>query len=473
MWLLLACGSTLFASEALRHTSGRRRAVIGVALGIGIAAGTFTSVTGVAGLLREPRVRSTVPTLDGLAYLNLDSVPERQAFDWLNGSVSGIPVLLEAHGPSYREFSRVSMNTGLPTVVGWEYHLVQQSRARKDVETRAADVEELYNTTDVSRAEQLLHKYHIDLIFVGPLERQTYKSAGLAKFDNWPAVQRVFANRDVTIYATPGQRTVVKTWIEKVPPALSAPNLREPRGVALAPDGTFYVADFGNRRIRHVDADTRRLGEFGIEGGGPVEFRDPCGIAVGTDGIIWVADTWNHRVQKLTADGRQLAEWRADLFGPRGIALSQDGAVFITDTGNDRVVRFAPDGRAQVVVAKGVLDKPVGIAVSGDDIYVADVGHRRIAVFSKDGQLRREWPINGWGPGALPEPYVAVGPDHLVWVTDPQGKRVLLFDSSGTPLGAAVPSSPLELPLGIAATDRGTAMVADATRNRLVALQRP
>ena len=50
------------------------------------------------------------------------------------------------------------MNTGLPTVVGWPYHLVQQSRARADVEQRAADVEELYNTTDVNRAEQLLRK---------------------------------------------------------------------------------------------------------------------------------------------------------------------------------------------------------------------------------------------------------------------------------------------------------------------------
>lgn len=473
MWLLLACGSALFGSEMFSRTARHRRVIAGIAMSIALAAGAFTSVTGVAGLLREPRVRSRVPTLDGMAYLDIDAVSEREALDWLNGSVSGIPVVLEAHGPSYAEFSRVSMNTGLPTVVGWEYHLVQQSRARDDVDTRAADVEELYNTTDMGRAEQLLRKYHVDLVFVGPLERRTYKAAGLGKFDNWAAVQRAFANRDVTIYATPGQRAVVKTWIEKVPRAVSAPNLREPRGVALAPDGTFFVADFGNRRVRHVDADTRSLGEFGREGGGPAEFRDPCGIAVGRDGTIWVADTWNHRVQKLTADGRQLAEWRDDLYGPRGIALSADGGVFVTDTGNDRVIRFAPDGTPQVAIAKGVLDKPVGIAVASDEIYVADVGHRRIAVFSQEGQLRRQWPIDGWGPGGLPEPYLAVGPDGMVWVTDPKGKRVLLFDSSGSALGTAVASTPLELPLGIVVTGRGTAVVVDSGRNRLVAVQRP
>jgi DNA-binding beta-propeller fold protein YncE len=221
-----------------------------------------------------------------------------------------------------------------------------------------------------------------------------------------------------------------------------------------------------------VNADTARLGEFGREGDGPAEFRDPCGIAVGSDGTIWVADTWNHRIQKLTSDGRQLAEWRADLYGPRGIAVARDDSVLVTDTGNDRVIQFDPNGRPRVLVAKGVLDKPVGIAIGDGEIYVADFGHRRIVVFSLDGQLRRQWPVDAWAPGGLPEPYVAVGPDHLVWVTDPSGKRVLVFDTSGAPLGSALPAAPLEVPLGIVATGPGHAMVVDAARNRLVPLQR-
>jgi sugar lactone lactonase YvrE len=358
-------------------------------------------------------------------------------------------------------------------VVGWEYHLVQQSRSRDDIDTRAAEVEELYNTTDLARAEQLLRKYHIDLIFVGPVERRTYTRPGVMKFEHWTAVQRAFANRDVTIYATPGQGAVVKTWIETVPRAVSAPNLREPRGVALAADGTFFVADFGNRRIRHVDGDSTRIGEFGMEGDGPAQFRDPCGIAVGDDGILWVADTWNHRVQKLTRDGQQLAEWRADMYGPRGIALMKDGSVLVTDTGNDRVIRFAADGSARVLIPKGVVEKPVGIAVAEQEIYVADVGHRRIAVFSGEGQPLREWRVDGWGAGGLPEPYLAVGPAHTLWVTDPPGKRVLLFDTTGKPLGTATPSRPLQIPLGIVALTRDTAVVADAGRNQLITVMRP
>jgi DNA-binding beta-propeller fold protein YncE len=366
------------------------------------------------------------------------------------------------------------MNTGLPTVVGWEYHLVQQSRARDDVETRAAEVEELYNTTNLDRAEQLLRKYHIDFVFIGELERRTYGAAGLEKFDRWPLVQRVFADRGVVIYATPGRSATVKTWVERVPRAVSAPNLREPRGVARAADGTYFVADFGNRRIRHVDVDTNRLGEFGIEGSGRTEFRDPCGIAIADDGTLYVADTWNHRIQKLTPEGRQLGEWHADMYGPRGIAVLPDGSVLVTDTGNHRVIRFAPDGSPRVIVDKPVLENPVGIAVDArGNFYVADAGHHRIVVFSEDGQLVREWPIDGWGAGGLPEPYVAIGPDGVVWVTDPAGKRVLLFDSAGASLGEATASSALQAPIGIVVIDRDSAVVSDAGRNRLVAVRRP
>ena len=146
--------------------------------------------------------------------------------------------------------------------------------------------------------------------------------------------------------------------------------------------------------------------------------------------------------------------------------------MFITDTGNDRVIRFAPGGVPTVAVNQGILEKPVGIALAQGEIYVADVGHRRVVVFSEDGQLRRQWPVDGWTPEGLPEPYLAVGPDGVVWVTDPAGKRVLLFDRSGTARGVAAASSPLERPLGIVVINRDTAVVVDASRNRLVTVVR-
>ena len=478
MWLLLAAAGAVLVWQAWpRGSRIARRAYAGLGAAV-LAAGLFTSVTGLAGFLREPRATSRVPTLDGMAYLEADGGTELQAYRWLNREMAGIPVLLEAQGPSYQAYSRVSMNTGLPTVLGWDYHLFQQGRSREQLDARTADVRDIYETTDLARAERLLRQYHVDLVYVGPLERKTYRSAGLAKFARSSVLQPLFRNHDVTIYGTPGRSLSVKTWLEDVPPtALAVPlqvPLREPRGIASAPDGTLVVADFGNRRVQRIGADLRPLATFGRAGSAPGEFRDPCGIAVDRNGNIFVADTWNHRIQTFTPDGEPRGEWHASLYGPRGIAVTGEGTAYVTDTGHHRVVRFSPTGAAHDFVPPGQLDNPVGIALAPDgNIVVADTGHRRIVVFDADGTFVRAWPIDGWDAGQRLEPYLAIGSDGVVWVTDPTGGRVLLFDGTGRALGQAAPTPGVEFPLGITVLGEDSAVVTDGVTGRTVRIQRP
>jgi DNA-binding beta-propeller fold protein YncE len=478
MWLLLGCAGGVAVLDAWGRL-GRWRIVWGGALLVAAAGGLFTSVSGAVGLLRYPFVPSEVPTLDGMNYLRQTRPAELAAFRWLNREIAGVPVLLEAHGDGYRDFSRVSMNTGLPTVLGWEYHLFQQAHSWSEIHQRRDDVRTLYSTTDEELAAGLLRKYHVDLVFVGALERRTYPASGLAKFATWGLTKPVFESADVTIYATPGLLHSVKTWIEPVAPAAAwTPpfgSFREPRGVARAPDGTLWVADFGNRRVQHVDAHLRALGGFGSEGDAPGRFRDPCGVAAGADGSLYVADTWNHRIQKLTAKGIFVAEWTAGFYGPRGIALDPSGRVYVTDTGNQRIVRLDGNGVVEREWGRGdgLLDGPIGIAVSGEgEVYVADTGHRRIAVFTADGELVRHWPVEGWNTSALFEPYLAVGGDGVVWVTDPGGNRVLLFDRGGRPLGTLSGVEPLSVPLGIALLDDRHAAVANAGSHSLAIVAR-
>jgi YYY domain-containing protein len=474
IWLMLGCAAAVFAWLGASHLRRPVRMMTAAVVSIAVAAGAWTSISAASGFLREPRAASPVPTLNGLAYLESDPVSEWPAFAWMNRRVRGIPVVLEAHGPSYQSFARVSMNTGLPTVVGWQYHLTQQSRPQQEIEARAADVKDIYDTTSRERAEQLLRRYRVDLIVVGTLERQTYSREGLAKFENWPFLRRALSAPGVTVYATPGGNDLVKTWVEKIPPSLSSPNLKEARGAAVAPDGSIFVADFGNRRIRHYDGNLGLLGEFGVEGIGPTEFRDPCAVAVDADGMVWVADTWNHRIQKLSAEGNQLAEWRAELYGPRGIAVARDGSVLVTDTGNSRVLRFDAGGTPTPIAGRDLLDGPVGIAIGPhNEIYVADAGHRRVVVLAMDGTVQQTWPVPEWARGAASEPYVAVGTDGVVWVSDPDGGQVLLFAPSGLRIGPATASEPLRQPRGIALVDQRTAVVVDSTTNRLIRVSRP
>src|SRR5437660_10041301 len=90
---------------------------------------------------------------------------EHAAYRWLDREVRGVPVLLEAHGDSYGEFSRVSMNTGLPTVLGWEYHLFQQAHTWPEIQQRRDDVRTLYETTALALTESLMRRYHVDVVF--------------------------------------------------------------------------------------------------------------------------------------------------------------------------------------------------------------------------------------------------------------------------------------------------------------------
>lgn len=106
------------------------------------------------------------------------------AIRWLQENLQGSPVILEANTPYYRWGARVSVYTGLPTVLGWEWHQTQQ---RKDyswaLEERRNDVITIYTTPLPGEALELLRRYQVALVYVGPVERAYYSVSGLEKFD--------------------------------------------------------------------------------------------------------------------------------------------------------------------------------------------------------------------------------------------------------------------------------------------------
>jgi len=112
--------------------------------------------------------------------------------------VEGAPVILEATGGSYTYYARVSSQTGLPTLLGWDFHEVQWRGTGEEGNKRKPDIETIYGSLDAQAALTLMEKYGIRYVYVGPLERSHYPSAALNKFDYIMDV--VYQQGEVTIY---------------------------------------------------------------------------------------------------------------------------------------------------------------------------------------------------------------------------------------------------------------------------------
>ena len=95
-----------------------------------------------------------------------------------------------------------------------------------------------------------------------------------------------------------------------------------------------------------VNRDWVFVAQWGSLGTGNGQFNLPRGIAVAADGSVYVADTYNHRVQKFDTNGAFVAKWGSSGTGdgqfnlPVGIAVDADGSVYVADTSNNRVQKF-------------------------------------------------------------------------------------------------------------------------------------
>jgi uncharacterized membrane protein len=157
----------------------------------------------------------TPHALDGMTYMNyatyaeswgvMDLSQDYQAIRWMMENVSGSPVIVEANLRNlYRWGSRFSNYTGLPGVVGWEWHQQQQRTSVPSswISERIAEVDDFYNTTDLEQTKYFLRKYDVRYIILGQQERGHYPGSGLEKFEAAEGVlwDEVYRDGDTVIY---------------------------------------------------------------------------------------------------------------------------------------------------------------------------------------------------------------------------------------------------------------------------------
>ena len=253
--------------------------------------------------------------------------------------------------------------------------------------------------------------------------------------------------------------------------------LSDPFGVAVAADGTIYVADAGeNNRIRKISPDgnvTTLAG--GSEGfadgaGASASFNTPSALALGSDGNLYVADTGNNRIRKITPEGNVstvagdgIAGYvdgpaaKAQFNGPIGLAISPGGDIYVADTYNDVIRMITTEGQVTTIAGGGtpgyadgeqkiaLFDTPSGIiVVENSSLIVADTGNRRLRKVTAEGNVTT-LPISG---EELSRPIgLAFSHDHFLYVTELDRARVIQIAPDGV---ARVIAAEFNQPAGIA-----------------------
>jgi YYY domain-containing protein len=191
VWELLSViGGAAFAwllVDLARWNAGWRRAWAAILALLVCGAALYPLVAGPA-KVRDRWATDAPHKLDGMSFMpypiysdlgrEVSLQEDYRAILWLQDQVQGSPVIVEANTPEYRWGSRFTIYTGLPGVLGWNWHQRQQRAVGGDqvVVDRALDINDFYLTRSVDEAMAFLKRYDVTYVIVGQLERIYFES---------------------------------------------------------------------------------------------------------------------------------------------------------------------------------------------------------------------------------------------------------------------------------------------------------
>lgn len=190
--------------------------------------------------------------------------------------------------------------------------------------------------------------------------------------------------------------------------AATAAAFDEPRGLAVGADGSVYIADINNSRVRRVSPQgiiTTFAGNgsagFGGDGGAPTaaQLRVPIHVAASADGAVFISDAGNRRIRKVAANTitTELGYVdRPDKFGTLvngllGVAIDSQGRIHVADATTCRVLRLEPDGTLITVAGTGECRASTDAERAFADVYriAFDPNGNLIIVESSGHRIRR------------------------------------------------------------------------------------
>ncbi|GAB4461050.1 MAG: DUF2298 domain-containing protein [Anaerolineales bacterium] len=198
-WILLSLAGAYGTAILLKNLRGAANAAFSILLAFILLVGLTYPV-----LAFPNKANNFQPpfgfTLDDFDRLQRENPDEAAAILWLKAAPDGI--LLEATGNPYSSYGRISIYSGLPTLLGWGNHEGQWRGTdfQGILARRTSDIETLYTTPDWQTTQTLLQQYNVRYVIIGNLERSSYR-VNEEKFNNF--LKPVFRQGSVTIYEVP------------------------------------------------------------------------------------------------------------------------------------------------------------------------------------------------------------------------------------------------------------------------------
>jgi YYY domain-containing protein len=198
-WLCLGTASAVGIATAWRHRRGLRIASI-VAIG-GIAAGLVYAPAAIRTKLRE--AAQETPTLDALDFMRTKAPDELAAIRWVRRNTEPDALIVQAVGDSYdARDDRISAATARPTLLGWVGHELQwRGAAFGEMSAgRTEAVKRIYNPVSAADCDSIMDRWNVDLVFIGPAERERYAITGVheARIDS--VMELAFEHGSVKIF---------------------------------------------------------------------------------------------------------------------------------------------------------------------------------------------------------------------------------------------------------------------------------
>jgi streptogramin lyase len=204
----------------------------------------------------------------------------------------------------------------------------------------------------------------------------------------------------------------------------SAGGISYPTAVAIDPNGTVWIPDYGNSRVTLLSSTGQPLS--GTNGYESLQFSFPLAVAIDSNHYGWVVNFGNDTVSKVSADGSQIASFPSGS-GPDGVAVDQRGYIWVANQIGDSITELANDG---TVVSSGYSDNnasilaPQGIAIDGSGhVWVANLHSHTItelagSAAASPGAILS--PTAGYASDAgFTEAYaIVVDASGNLWVTD-------------------------------------------------------